>query len=1364
MKTTLLFPVLRRAARLLVSLSLRVIAPDADALLDSISVPAPFLRTLRLSVSDHTKEAIPWPAELLGGAAPRLTSVNVDNVAFPPLTPAFVAVGDLTVSYGRNNQCLGHVGACFPNVRRLVIFSLQPNKVLLPRELALLSRLDSLIMSRWIQLTVMVPAFDAIRRIRVIEFGGWEAISTLPQFMRHCGPVQLVVEEHDRPHLWGNRDREDHTEYSQLRISLAFTHHEDVCGPARRVFDCDIAHVDSFQLLASFGVAPNLTAVTIDDRQLRTFMDKFGILPALVTLSVVLVVWADTPPGEWDSHFTCEYYTKKSCSCYGFSGYFSDNLDDRWPSDACTPPVFPALRTLALHAARAGSSISAEVLLALSRALTPQGNRLLDLELWRGLRADTDTVAPAFRSVASFGEFDPASRTAARVEALRRCAGGRKGNVRTYTICQRASVRSDRAVGEYTVAIAAQAGHAAAQSELATALGLSSLIAEAVDYVRVNRRLALSLSRRIQGMTNAVISALELVDSGAQSDVSLIMDLKAFDQILKDVHEALHSQGQHNYMSQLLHQKRDKDNLDRLSRRIDEAFDVLTVKLRLRTNVMASALSTQLDELMAKHRKFVDEHLERETSTMLAASLPPTPQLHFGRYSEMQDLVATLTQTDSAARVAILGGPGMGKTTLAAAILHHPAVGNCYGERRYFVPCDAAEVSNSLRLLSEAFGISASDEQTAQKSLLNILRARGKRALLFEPLDVLLKRWDELQTAMLRRGDSQTRLTSLDVSISLSLQSSRIQTAPGSLRLLSALCLLPCGAAAADLELWNIPDVARALAALLRASLATRTSDQRISVLAPIRSFMLARHPPSEAALAPVYDHFFGLAAISDQATLDGFDQEFIGPILPELSNIDAVARYAFVHSPPKCESAVKAAVHLCAVYDRISVGPGPDILDVAQSVARRDGFERLEAELLHRRALLAADGTVHGDVRALLEQSRDICRRIGSVKEELAASLLLMRFLLPQEAEVEGRRLYKLAEQHQLVLEMSDSHYEMGLGFLRGGKPTEALAEHKSAIALLQCASGPEKPSRTIAGNTMRIGACYCLMGDFTRGISAYQDAVTMYKALHFSPGLTIVYGQLAGISLHRGCVRDAIEYASSALELQGATVQLGSGVRSSLHLAMAQALIGNHDAATAALGRMDEFEPIGGFDPAQQSEILEAHGVVALYRGDIAAARAYLQAANAVTRGKDRLHQWQYFLMQQADTLLHLCEVEWAAGNMTECATHAVTAAVIFRHRGNGGTAPAALLLLAEAVDDDLAEQLLETVFLPLLRSGSAPGLAHAFLRSAIIAAHRGERDIAIKRATKSLEHFGDIREERRLEIARRIMEGSSDIHRSE
>ncbi|EJD47497.1 hypothetical protein AURDEDRAFT_151321 [Auricularia subglabra TFB-10046 SS5] len=407
MKTSLLFPVLRRAARLLVSLSIRVIASDADALLESISVPAPFLRTLRLSGSDHTKEAIPWPAELFGGAAPRLTSVNVDNVAFPPSTPAFLAVGDLTVAYGRNNQCLG-------------------------------------------QLTVMVPAFDAIRRIRAIEFGGWEAVSTLPQFMRHCGPVQLVVEEHDRPHLWGNRDRKDHTRYSQLRISLAFTHHEDVCGPAHRVFDCDISHVDSFQLLASFGVAPNLTAVTIDDRQLRTFMDKLGILPALVTLSVVLVVWADTPPGAWDIHFTCEYCTKKSCSCYGYSGYFSDNLDDRWPSDACTPPVFPALRTLALHAARAGSSISAEVLLALARALAPQGDRLLDLELWRGLRADMDAAAPAFRSVASFGEFDPASHTAARVEALRCRAGKRKGNIRMNTIIQRESVRSDCAVREYT--------------------------------------------------------------------------------------------------------------------------------------------------------------------------------------------------------------------------------------------------------------------------------------------------------------------------------------------------------------------------------------------------------------------------------------------------------------------------------------------------------------------------------------------------------------------------------------------------------------------------------------------------------------------------------------------------------------------------------------------------------------------------------------------------------------------------------------------------------------------------------------------------------------------------------------------------
>ncbi|KAF8199752.1 P-loop containing nucleoside triphosphate hydrolase protein [Mycena galopus ATCC 62051] len=64
--------------------------------------------------------------------------------------------------------------------------------------------------------------------------------------------------------------------------------------------------------------------------------------------------------------------------------------------------------------------------------------------------------------------------------------------------------------------------------------------------------------------------------------------------------------------------------------------------------------------------------------------LPGYPSIFHGREKELQEVVDSL-QGD-AARVAILGPGGMGKTSLAAAVLYHSDVTNKY-PNRYFVPC-----------------------------------------------------------------------------------------------------------------------------------------------------------------------------------------------------------------------------------------------------------------------------------------------------------------------------------------------------------------------------------------------------------------------------------------------------------------------------------------------------------------------------------------------------------------------------------------------------------------------------------------------------------------------------------------------------
>ena len=74
--------------------------------------------------------------------------------------------------------------------------------------------------------------------------------------------------------------------------------------------------------------------------------------------------------------------------------------------------------------------------------------------------------------------------------------------------------------------------------------------------------------------------------------------------------------------------------------------------------------------------------------------LPPDRCL--GRDTEIADLVATLTAPRPGA-VVVLGGPGMGKTTLTRAVATHPEIAARFAERRWFVPLETAADAASLR-------------------------------------------------------------------------------------------------------------------------------------------------------------------------------------------------------------------------------------------------------------------------------------------------------------------------------------------------------------------------------------------------------------------------------------------------------------------------------------------------------------------------------------------------------------------------------------------------------------------------------------------------------------------------------------------
>jgi Cdc6-like AAA superfamily ATPase len=91
--------------------------------------------------------------------------------------------------------------------------------------------------------------------------------------------------------------------------------------------------------------------------------------------------------------------------------------------------------------------------------------------------------------------------------------------------------------------------------------------------------------------------------------------------------------------------------------------------------------------------------------------LPSEPKIFHGRESELSDILTLCSL--KAPSIAILGAGGMGKTSLARAVLHHTKITAKYEQHRFFVACDSAATQVELAALIGAhLGLKPSKDLT----------------------------------------------------------------------------------------------------------------------------------------------------------------------------------------------------------------------------------------------------------------------------------------------------------------------------------------------------------------------------------------------------------------------------------------------------------------------------------------------------------------------------------------------------------------------------------------------------------------------------------------------------------------------------
>ncbi|KAK7042672.1 ATPase-AAA-core domain-containing protein, partial [Favolaschia claudopus] len=134
-----------------------------------------------------------------------------------------------------------------------------------------------------------------------------------------------------------------------------------------------------------------------------------------------------------------------------------------------------------------------------------------------------------------------------------------------------------------------------------------------------------------------------------------------------------------------------------------------TLKLMINTQELEDRLINMHQELLQTIREFSDaatttcSEISSVSSPMIViisnsfSLLPSIPKVFHGRESEVQ-IILEVFEKEMLPRIAILGGGGMGKTSLATAVLHHPTMLAKF-KHRFFVSAESAKDSIDLAAL-----------------------------------------------------------------------------------------------------------------------------------------------------------------------------------------------------------------------------------------------------------------------------------------------------------------------------------------------------------------------------------------------------------------------------------------------------------------------------------------------------------------------------------------------------------------------------------------------------------------------------------------------------------------------------------------
>jgi tetratricopeptide (TPR) repeat protein len=634
----------------------------------------------------------------------------------------------------------------------------------------------------------------------------------------------------------------------------------------------------------------------------------------------------------------------------------------------------------------------------------------------------------------------------------------------------------------------------------------------------------------------------------------------------------------------------------------------------------------------------------------------PNPGYCIGRDAEVEEVVAALL-ADKPKPLPILGGPGMGKTTIALTALRDARVAGRFGPRRSFIRCDGVKTRQDLAAaIAQALGIRlssnvepevvtalaarpsallidnaetpldagkedvvellaslasietlalivtirghkrppripwlstmeaerlnttdagdvfvkvsgrpqfATDPHLAQllgaldgMALAITLMARYSEA--YEKLEPVWLRWQALHTAMLKEGSG--RLENLNVSYALSIEVLSSEAR----RLLSMLAMLPGGVAAIDLPLV-FPDPEEA-AHELRGRALVFEEGKRLRMLAPLREYVSAEHPPGDDDPRRVVDHYLGLAMIEGAKVGAEGGSGAVSRLAPEVGNVEAM----FVSSGLAGFGPIGPVVYGWAEFMRFTGVGSTGVVETVAARARESGDSKDAARCIESLGDIARSRSDHERARGRFEEALQLYQKVGDLPGE-ANCIWSLGDIAWSRSDHEGAR----------------SRYEEALPLYR--KVGSVLGE---------------------ANCIQSLGNIALRRSDDDGARARYEEALPLYRKVGDVLGEANCIKSLGDIALRRSDDEGARERYEEALALNrkvGSVVGEANCIQSLGHIALARS---DYEGARS---RYEEALPlyrkVG--DVLGEANCIRGLGDIALNRSDHDGARARYEEA---------------------------------------------------------------------------------------------------------------------------------------------------------